>query len=46
MTIVVTGAGGFIGCNLVFGLLAQSDEPVDSFDDLSYASNLDHGFCS
>ena len=39
MTILVTGAAGFIGANFVFEWLAQSDEKVINLDKLTYAGN-------
>ncbi|PKO48357.1 MAG: dTDP-glucose 4,6-dehydratase [Betaproteobacteria bacterium HGW-Betaproteobacteria-4] len=42
MTILVTGAAGFIGSNFVLDWLAQSDEPVINLDDLTYAGNLEN----
>ena len=39
MTILVTGAAGFIGSNFVLDWLAASDEPVVSLDALTYAGN-------
>lgn len=41
MSIVVTGAAGFIGGNFVLDWLAQSDERVVNLDKLTYAGNLD-----
>lgn len=41
MTILVTGAAGFIGGNFVLDWLAQCDEPVVNLDKLTYAGNLD-----
>lgn len=41
MTILVTGAAGFIGANFVLDWLAQSNEPVINLDKLTYAGNLD-----
>ncbi len=41
MTILVTGAAGFIGGNFVLDWLAQGDEPVINLDKLTYAGNLD-----
>src|SRR5476649_897363 len=38
--ILVTGGGGFIGSNFVRDWLALNDEPVLTFDKLSYAGNL------
>jgi len=37
--ILVTGSAGFIGSNFVLDWLAQSDEPVISLDNLTYAGN-------
>ena len=42
MTILVTGAAGFIGSNFVLDWLAQSDEPVVNLDKLTYAGNLEN----
>jgi dTDP-glucose 4,6-dehydratase len=41
MTILLTGAAGFIGANFVLDWLAQSDEPVINLDKLTYAGNLE-----
>ena len=41
MTILVTGAAGFIGANFVLDWLAQSKEPVVNLDKLTYAGNLE-----
>lgn len=41
MTILVTGAAGFIGGNFVLDWLAQSEEPIINLDKLTYAGNLD-----
>lgn len=41
MTILVTGAAGFLGGNFVLDWLAQCDEPVVNLDKLTYAGNLD-----
>ena len=41
MTILVTGAAGFIGANFVLDWLAQSNEPVVNLDKLTYAGNLE-----
>jgi dTDP-glucose 4,6-dehydratase len=41
MTLLVTGAAGFIGANFVLDWLAQSDEPVINLDKLTYAGNLE-----
>ena len=40
MTILVTGAAGFIGSNFVLDWLDQSTEDVISLDLLTYAGNL------
>ena len=40
MTILVTGAAGFIGSNFVLDWLSQSKEDVVSLDLLTYAGNL------
>jgi dTDP-glucose 4,6-dehydratase len=42
MTILVTGAAGFIGSNFVLDWLAGCDEPVVSLDALTYAGNLEN----
>jgi len=42
MTILVTGAAGFIGSNFVLDWLDQKDENVISLDLLTYASNLEN----
>ena len=41
MTILVTGAAGFIGSNFVLDWLSQSKEDVVSLDLLTYAGNLE-----
>ena len=41
MTILITGAAGFIGANFVLDWLAQSDELVVNLDKLTYAGNLE-----
>ena len=41
MTILITGAAGFIGANFVLDWLAHSDEPVVNLDKLTYAGNLE-----
>ena len=41
MTILITGAAGFIGANFVLDWLAQSKEPVVNLDKLTYAGNLE-----
>ena len=42
MTILVTGAAGFIGSNFVLDWLNQSSEEVVSLDLLTYAGNLEN----
>jgi dTDP-glucose 4,6-dehydratase len=42
MTILVTGAAGFIGSNFVLDWLDKKDENVISLDLLTYASNLEN----
>jgi len=42
MTILVTGAAGFIGSNFVLDWFSQSREDVVSFDLLTYAGNLEN----
>jgi dTDP-glucose 4,6-dehydratase len=42
MTILVTGAAGFIGSNFVLDWLSQSKEDVFSLDLLTYAGNLEN----
>ena len=42
MTILVTGAAGFIGSNFVLDWLDNNDENVISLDDLTYAGNLEN----
>ncbi len=42
MTILVTGAAGFIGSNFVLDWLGQSAEDVVSLDLLTYAGNLEN----
>jgi dTDP-glucose 4,6-dehydratase len=41
MTILITGAAGFIGANFVLDWLALSQEPVVNLDKLTYAGNLE-----
>lgn len=41
MTILITGAAGFIGANFVLDWLTQSQEPVINLDKLTYAGNLE-----
>ncbi|MFZ6845883.1 dTDP-glucose 4,6-dehydratase [Undibacterium sp. RuTC16W] len=40
--IFVTGGAGFIGANFVLDWLAQCDEPVLTYDKLTYAGNLNN----
>ena len=42
MTILVTGAAGFIGSNFVLDWFSQSDEDIVSLDLLTYAGNLEN----
>jgi dTDP-glucose 4,6-dehydratase len=42
MTILVTGAAGFIGSNFVLDWLEQCNEPVVNLDLLTYAGNLEN----
>ena len=42
MSILVTGAAGFIGSNFVLDWLSQSNEEVISLDLLTYAGNLEN----
>ena len=42
MTILVTGAAGFIGSNFVLDWFSQSNEDVISLDLLTYAGNLEN----
>ena len=42
MTILVTGAAGFIGSNFVLDWLEESNEPVVNLDMLTYAGNLEN----
>lgn len=42
MTILVTGAAGFIGSNFVLDWCDQSTEDVVSLDLLTYAGNLEN----
>jgi dTDP-glucose 4,6-dehydratase len=42
MTIIVTGAAGFIGSNFVLNWFENQDEKVIAFDKLTYAGNLEN----
>ena len=42
MTILVTGAAGFIGSNFVINWLSHSQESIVAFDKLTYAGNLEN----
>jgi len=42
MTIIVTGAAGFIGSNFVLNWFEHQDEKVIAFDKLTYAGNLEN----
>ena len=42
MSIIVTGAAGFIGSNFVLNWLKDSDEKVVALDKLTYAGNLEN----
>jgi len=42
MTIIVTGAAGFIGSNFVLNWLKHQDEKVIALDKLTYAGNLEN----
>jgi dTDP-glucose 4,6-dehydratase len=42
MTILVTGAAGFVGSNFVLDWFDQSEEDIVSFDLLTYAGNLEN----
>ena len=42
MTIVVTGAAGFIGSNFILNFLTHSEENVIALDKLTYAGNLEN----
>lgn len=44
MSLLVTGAAGFIGSNFVIDWLSQSDEPVINLDALTYAGNPENLF--
>ena len=42
MTIIVTGAAGFIGSNYVLNLISEKNEKVIALDKLTYAGNLEN----
>ena len=42
MTILVTGAAGFIGSNFTLNWLSHSDEKIIALDKLTYAGNLEN----
>lgn len=42
MTLLVTGAAGFIGSNFVLSWLEKNDEPIINLDKLTYAGNLNN----
>ena len=42
MTILVTGAAGFIGSNFTLNWLSHSNEQIIAFDKLTYAGNLEN----
>jgi dTDP-glucose 4,6-dehydratase len=42
MTIIVTGAAGFIGSNYVLNLISKKNEKVIALDKLTYAGNLEN----
>ena len=42
MTILVTGAAGFIGSNFVLHWLSHSNEKIIAVDKLTYAGNLEN----
>ena len=42
MTILVTGAAGFIGSNFTLNWLSHSNEKIIAFDKLTYAGNLEN----
>ncbi|MGA1589995.1 MAG: GDP-mannose 4,6-dehydratase, partial [Methylophilaceae bacterium] len=42
MSILVTGAAGFIGSNFVLNWLARNNEKVIALDKLTYAGNLEN----
>lgn len=42
MTVLITGAAGFIGSNYVIDWLQERDEPIINLDKLTYAGNLEN----
>jgi dTDP-glucose 4,6-dehydratase len=42
VTILVTGAAGFIGSNFILNWLSHSDEKIIALDKLTYAGNLEN----
>ena len=42
MTVIVTGAAGFIGSNFVINWLSKKNEKIIAFDKLTYAGNLEN----
>ena len=42
MTIIVTGAAGFIGSNYVLNWISEKNEKVIALDKLTYAGNLEN----
>ncbi|NDD49773.1 MAG: NAD-dependent epimerase/dehydratase family protein, partial [Alphaproteobacteria bacterium] len=42
MSIIITGAAGFIGSNFVLNWLANNHEKVIALDKLTYAGNLEN----
>ena len=42
MTVIVTGAAGFIGSNFVLNWLEKNKEKVIALDKLTYAGNLEN----
>ena len=42
MTILVTGAAGFIGSNFTLNWLSHSNEKIIALDKLTYAGNLEN----
>ena len=42
MTVIVTGAAGFIGSNFILNWLSEKSEKIIAFDKLTYAGNLEN----